>query len=153
MNPQTILFFDDLASDGIQGDWNLLEVCNLVLRRGEDELDDASPEELLGINQAVLDGDNLRNNSFVKQTEKNGYRFMSMTYRFENKKEPYVVDVRAEFKLRPKVYQIDIAEFYEVDGPTGIHVRKIMAPELMYQVKDKLWNSSRKIFKEVRKKK
>lgn len=150
--PQTIMFFDELANDGIQGDWNLLEVCKLVLRRGEDEQEDVSPEELLGINQAVLDGDNLRNNSFVKQTEKNGYRFMSMTYRFEHKEEPFVIDIRAEFKLRPKVYQVDVAEFYEVDGVTGIHQKKIMDPELMYIVKDKLWNSSRRIFKEVRKK-
>ncbi|MEM8527796.1 MAG: hypothetical protein AAGG68_24350 [Bacteroidota bacterium] len=148
--PQTIVFFDNLANDGIQGEWNLLEVRKLTLRRGEDEIQDASTNDLVGISQAVLDGDNLRHNSFVKQTEENGYRFMSMTYRFAHNSEPYIIDIKAEFKLRPKLYVVDVVEFYEVFGTKGVKLKKEMNPSFRYEVKDKLWNSSRRIFEETK---
>jgi len=152
---QTICFFDDLANDGIEKEWNLLEVCQLVLKKGDEEEDDlevASPQELIGISQAVLDGDNLRSNSFVKQTETNGYRFISMTYRFEHTTKPCVIDIKAEFKMRPKVFVIDIIQYYELEGPTSNRVIRDMEQSFKYQVKDKLWNCSRRIYKEVKKK-
>ncbi len=152
--PQTISFFDDLASDGIQNEWKLLEVCQLVLRKGEEEedIEIAPANELLGISQAVLDGDNLRGNSFVKQTEKSGYRFISMTYRFEHVSKPCIIDIKAEFKLRPKVFVIDIIQYYEIEGVEAERIAKDMEPSFKYEVKDKLWNSSRRIFKAVKKK-
>lgn len=147
---KTIVFFDQLAADGIQGEWELLEVCQLVIRKGEDELVEVEQSDLTGINQAVLDGDNLRENSFVKQTEENGYKFLSMTYRFANKTEPYIVDLKAEFKLRPKVYVIDIPNFYIVEGIDSNRVVSDMPPEMQYDIKDKFWNSSRRLFKLIR---
>lgn len=153
---QTICFFDELANDGIQNEWNLLEVCQLVLKKGDDDDDDelemASSQELIGINQAVLDGDNLRNNSFVKQTETNGYRFISMTYRFAHTVKPCIIDIKAEFKMRPKVFVIDIIQYYELEGPNVDREVREMEPSFKYEVKDKLWNCSRQIFKEVKKK-
>ncbi len=151
---QTIYFFDDLANDGIQNEWNLLEVCQLVLKKGDDEddLELASPQELIGISQAVLDGDNLRTNSFVKQTETNGYRFISMTYRFEHISKPCIIDIKAEFKMRPKVFVIDIIQYYELEGTDANRVIRDMKPSFKYEVKDKLWNCSRRIYKEVKKK-
>lgn len=147
---KTIQFFDQLANDGIQGDWTLLEVCQLAIRKGDDEVEEIGSSDLAGINQAVLDGDNLRENNFVKQTEKSGYRFLSTVYRFAHKSEPFIVDIKAEFKLRPKVYIIDIPEFYVIEGVDSERVATDMPPDLKYEVKDKIWNSSRRIFREVR---
>lgn len=147
---KTITFFDRLSNDGIQDEWNLLEVRQLAIRKGEEEIEEVEHSDLTGINQAVLDGDNLRQNTLVKQTEKNNYRFLSMTYRFQHKSEPCVIDIKAEFKLRPKVYVIDVQQYFLIEGADSQLVPSDMPVELKYDVKDKCWNSSRRIFREVR---
>lgn len=118
---QTIQFFDDLCAGGIDESWRMTQVNRLTFRRGkatlngesdtEEEAADAKAEILSGINRAILDGKDLRENAFVKQSETDGYRFSAMSIEFEHVSDPYVVEVRVEFKLRPEIFEIEIAKY------------------------------------------
>lgn len=117
---QTIEFFDRLSMEGGESEWDFKQVKRLVLRRDthlSSEDDDSSERietevsVLSGITQAILEGNELRNNPFVKQCEEGGYRFTAMTYEFENKNHPYLKEVRAEFKKRPKVFEVSLEKY------------------------------------------
>lgn len=124
-------FFDKLAKDGLdKKEWSLLDVKHLTVKRGNDKVEDedyveeeedsdspkAHEEELAGIRQAILEGKNLREDSFVKDCEAKGYRFSAMTYEFESLKTPQIVSIKAEFKGRPKVFEVGIPEVLEKAG-------------------------------------
>lgn len=83
----------------------------------EDELDTDEPvrQDLQGINDAVLQGTNLRTNSFVIECEKLGYYFPRVIIKISHKKEPIMVDLEIQFKFRPDMPEISIIESYIVE--------------------------------------
>ncbi len=69
------------------------------------------------IQEAMLKGENLRTNPFVKQFEQDGYYFQSMTVRYEHKNSPIMIDIVVDFKLKPIGLEVSILQAYEtVDG-------------------------------------
>lgn len=147
---QTIRFFDELAETGMSDNWELIEVKQLVFRRGnqEDEML-ASSNELAGISQAFLEGKNLRENHFVKQSENNGYRFTAMTYKFLDKTSPHNIVIKAEFKFRPKVFEVNVLEYNEVFGPEENEESCMIDQELEMKIKTNFWRSAKKIFSDI----
>jgi hypothetical protein len=105
---QTVAFFDDLAESGMDSEWRRTQVNRLVFRKGAVEETEVEEDILTGINRAILEGRDLRDNAFVKQSEKDGYRFSAMTIEYENINHPYLIEVKAEFKLRPEVFEVGI---------------------------------------------
>jgi len=111
-NSQTVSFFDELSRCGMTNEWNFTQVKRITLRRNslkndeDDDRDETDHSILSGISQAILEGQDLRQNSFVKQCESGGYRFTAMTYEYHNTKHPYAVEIRAEFKGRPKLFEV-----------------------------------------------
>lgn len=72
----------------------------------------AGDEMLAGINDALLQGQNLRTNSFVKKCEESGYYFPSIDLRLRHRTLAHMVDLSIEFKFRPKMPEIEIVEGY-----------------------------------------
>lgn len=117
---KSISFFDDLVTEGMSKEWQISDIKHLTLKKGgdqpsaeEESLKEADEEQLVGISQAVLEGKGLRENSFVKQSVKSGYRFNAMTYEFQNISTPDVLVIKAEFKGRPKVFEVSIVSASE----------------------------------------
>ena len=124
---QTVKFFDELATQGTQRDWRFVQVKRLVLRRAvddgsstsddEEEIDretdgmEVAAEVLSGISQAILEGNDLRHNAFVKQSESGGYRFTAMSYEYEELGHAHVIRIRAEFKRKPKVFEVAVESY------------------------------------------
>jgi len=156
----SILFFDRLANEGMSNEWNFKTVKHLTIKRGN--IDDAdengetevvNSDDLIGITQAILQGENLRENLFVKQSVNSGYRFNAMTYEFAHKKEPYFLELKAEFKGRPKVFEVTIVNYQEVVGTT-LTREKISIPDGHSRlIRSSFWNKSKTIFDEIIKRK
>lgn len=119
---QTVQFFDDLAAEGLGPLWEFRRVTRLVLRKpteefeAEEEHAEVEAPELGGITQAILEGDSLRNNPFVKQCEEGGYRFAAMTCEYAHKERALVAQIRAEFKRRPKVFEVALVSYMRSRG-------------------------------------
>ena len=121
---QTVNFFDQLSARGISSEWKFSQVKRIVLRRENIENDDGNGDEtiieqqsvLTGISQAILEGSDLRSNPFVKTCEDGGYRFTAMNYEYEHSNHPYVMEVRAEFKGRPKIFEVALENYYRRTG-------------------------------------
>jgi hypothetical protein len=114
---QTIHFFDQLGNRASVEPWRLTQVKRVALQRvTEENIDDneqevrveTQPSVLSGITQAILEGKDLRINPFIKECEEGGYRFTAMTYEFEHKSQPYVLEIRAEFKGKPKIFEVAV---------------------------------------------
>ncbi len=149
---ETIEFFDKLADVGMSKDWRIEDIKYLIFRRGEDEEEEeATEEQLSGIRQAKLDGTNLRQNPFVKQSEKSGYSFTAMTYRYEHKTKGIVIQISAEFKMRPKVFEISITNYWTRVGigsdSNMIKEKPPIRKEL--EIKSHFWNRARQLFNEI----
>jgi hypothetical protein len=156
----SILFFDRLANEGMANDWNFKTVTHLTIKRGDDdgteeneETEVVNTEDLVGITQAILQGENLRENLFVKQSVKSGYRFNAMTYEFAHKKEPYFLELKAEFKGRPKVFEVTIADYQEVIGTTPTREKVSIPDAHSRKIRSEFWNKSKAIFDEIVKRK
>lgn len=76
---------------------------------------DLENEELVGINNAVLTGQNLRENSFVKKCEKHGFYFPSIMMRMAHKTEPYIMNLEVQFKIRPEMPEVRIDASFIVE--------------------------------------
>lgn len=118
---KTIKFFDQLATRALPPEWRIAEVKRIVVKKeveeeNEDNLQEVEKSMLTGISQAILEGNDLRTNSFVKQCEESGYIFSAMTYKYENNIHPFIIEVRAEFKGRPKVFEVGLENFYQRIG-------------------------------------
>lgn len=120
-------------------DWRLLSVKALRVKKpntdpeeADDTPDDDDEEEeesreveevnaetnkelLEGINDALLRGNNLRTNKFVKECERAGFYFPKVVMRMEHKSEPYRIDLSVEFKFRPIMPEVEILKSYLVD--------------------------------------
>jgi hypothetical protein len=119
---QTIEFFDRLATRALPPEWKFTEVKRIVVRQEsscEDDENEIETSMLTGISQAILEGNDLRSNPFVKECEESGYRFTAMTYRYEHSTHPYIIEVRAEFKGRPKVFEVGLENYFQLTGLEG----------------------------------
>lgn len=157
---KTISFFDTLAKKGMSSDWTFLDTMHLTLRRGNDdggekqrsiESDDEVKEvtettELAGITQAILQGKGLRENVFVKQSVDSGYQFTAMTYEFQHKTKPLFIQVKAEFKGKPKVFEIGIISYEEHVGiPPRREPANLTANENRL-IRSNFWNNAKDIY-------
>lgn len=145
----TIQFFDDLGKFGMQDDWKIIDIKHLVLRKGNEEIEQTGKEILSGITQAVLDGNNLRENSFVKQSEESGYRFSAMTYEYENIKQGYVIEVKAEFKLRPKVFEVGVNNYRKRIGTEEKLEKADLDSKDEIEIKTQMWLKAKEIYKNL----
>lgn len=158
-----ITFFDRLATEGFENDWTLVDVKELTFKRvknkldieeDEDELDyngsdleNVDEETLDGISQAILEGRNLREHSFVRQAEESGCVFTAMSYEFENTKEAKVLNIRAEFKGSPKIFEVSVINVGNIEGDKG-NRRRYYNPEPDYKlrVSSIFWNNAKNIY-------
>jgi pyridoxine/pyridoxamine 5'-phosphate oxidase len=120
---QRIQFFDDILDFYSQDDeWRFVEVTGITIRQDKDddfvlleadeletddgESNEAEDADLLSISQAVLQGQSLRTNSFVKKCESQGFYFLAMTLSLESKKNTELIKVTIRFKLSPKMFEV-----------------------------------------------
>jgi hypothetical protein len=163
----TISFFDTLAKKGMSSEWSFMDTMHLTLRRGSDDRTekDSSIEddheikevtetaELAGITQAILQGKGLRENIFVKQSVENGYQFTAMTYEFQHKTKPLFIQVKAEFKGKPKVFEVGIVSYEEHVGiPPRREVAILSATENRL-IRSSFWNNAKEIYDSMPKRK
>ena len=119
----TINFFDTLMPIGLGNQWRFEDVKQLTFKRGkeeseeDDEGEDASDSDLMGIKQAILEGKNLRDADFVKKFEKQGCMFTAMTFKYVSINEPKTVYMHAEFKGNPKIFEVALVKYLETIGP------------------------------------
>ena len=104
-------FFDKFGKE-THNDWKLIDITNITVNKNErcvegEESDDDNEGEvkqteaagtLTGISSAILTGDKLLNNDFVKECMLQGFIFSSMRYKFEHKKEPLTIQIDVSFK-------------------------------------------------------
>jgi len=153
---QTIRFFDKLAQQGLDDEWAFTQVTRLVLRRSTDVIEDeeagvveAESSALYGITQAILEGQALRNNPFVKESEDGGYRFTAMTYEYEHTKQPHVLEVRADFKRRPKVFEVALEDYKRRTGIEEKLEKADLPHERRIQLLTRFWMQAKYIFDEL----
>jgi len=156
----SILFFDRLANEGMAANYNFKTITHLSIKRGSvddnedgEETDVVNSEDLVGITQAILKGENLRENQFVKQSVKSGYRFNAMTYEFAHKTEPYHLELKAEFKGRPKVFEVTIANYQAGSGVGAAREKAVPSATQSRKIRSEFWNKSKVIFDEIIKRK
>lgn len=161
---QTIEFFDALIAKGMPNkEWQFVDVKGLTFKKGrenqqDEDMDDASiineNEEkdtslLTGIKNAILEGKNLREDIFVKQFEENGCIFTAMTLEFQHKKEPLVIQLRAEFKGSPKIFEVSLINSYTRTGTAGLLESVPLASQSNLDYRSLFWNNARVIFNEI----
>lgn len=161
---QTISFFDTLATKGMDAEWIFLDTKHLTLKRGQDDPEELGFEEaetrevteaaeLTGITQAILQGKNLRENAFVKQSVDNGYQFTAMTYEFQHKTNPVFIQLKAEFKGKPKVFEVGIVSYEENIGiPPRRETAALNAQENRL-LRSSFWNNAKVIYDKMPKRK
>lgn len=153
----SIHFFDKLAKNGMGDDWRFEDIKHITLKKGTEESDqviddesdiipDIVEEDLIGITQAILQGKNLRDNPFVKQCVQNGYRFNAVTYEYFHKQNPYFMQVKAEFKGRPKVFEISITAFGELVGAPAKKIHASLDINENRQNRSIFWNNSKDVY-------
>lgn len=161
-NKQTISFFDDLMRKGMSNEWEITDIKQLTLKKGNDQEEPSidqnllaedseavEEEQLTGIKQAILEGKNLRENSFVKMSEESGYSFSSMIYEFSHKNEPDRIQIRAEFKGRPKVFEVSIVNCSKVTNIEGHLIPITLDPQQNRQIRSSFWNVAKDIYESL----
>lgn len=156
----TIEFFDELAKTGLGKDWKLTDIKHLAFKRGKDNDNDEENEggesleneQLTGISQAILEGRNLREDPFVVQYEKDGCIFTAMTYEFENSKTPYTIQVRAEFKGSPKIFEVSIVSYKVSKGVNAKKEPETLSPDQHRELRSLFWNNAKSVYNGIIKK-
>lgn len=166
---QTITFFDALAKRGLNPkEWDFEHVAHLTIKRerkplgkrdpeltededsDDDEKDfDSDADELVGITQAILKGKDIREDPFVKNCVEQGYRFHSMTYRYTGKKTPLTVHIQAEFKGRPKVFEVGIKMVKASTGTRRTKSATTLSDAEDRKLRSAFWNNSRNTYTDV----
>jgi hypothetical protein len=154
---KSVNFFDELVGSGMSSSWKISDIKHLTLRKGNDlkETDEentkeADEEQLIGISQAVLEGKGLRENSFVKQSVHSGYRFTAMTYEFQNVGTPEVLTLKAEFKGRPKVFEVSIVSASENFDISLSRRPAQFSTDENRLIRSEFWNNARAIYNKLR---
>lgn len=156
-----ISFFDKLAKEGFnKKEWTLLDIKQLTFRRRnnitnieedeEDEdgsLEEVSEKELGGISQAVLDGRNLREHSFVRQAENSGCVFTAMTYEFKSIKTSNLLIIKAEFKGSPKIFEVSVINAGNIEGSKA-NEKTYYTPTVSFKREkaSEFWNNAKKVY-------
>lgn len=89
---QRIELFDKFFKS-IKKPWSLVEIKKLKVKRETSEEENVLGDTLQGINSAVLDGDNLRENQFVKSTLSTGFYFSMASMRLNHSSKPQFIDL------------------------------------------------------------
>lgn len=164
----SIMFFDELAQVGLGKDWRFITVEHLSIRKekltkktkeefdDEDNHKDSSDtidvfeEELTGINKAIIEGKDIRGEEFVENCVNKGFRFSAMSYQFEHKNQPLVVSITAEFKGRPKFFEVGIYRIHESTGVDGIKELGDLSKEEHRALRSSFWNNAKKVYDGLR---
>jgi len=151
----TIEFFDELAKVGLGGSWKFTDVKHLAFKRGKgddegnedgDEELTLDAEQLTGISQAILNGRNLREDPFVLQYEKEGCVFTAMTYEFENTKTPETIQLKAEFKGSPKIFEVSIVSYKVTKDLKAKKESETLPPEKHRELRSLFWNNAKIVY-------
>ena len=151
----TIAFFDELATSGLGADWRFLDIKYLAFKRGnivedeDDEDQEAGMEELTGIRQAILEGRDLRNDPFVAQYEQGGCIFTAMTYEIENKTSSEIIQLRAEFKGHPKIFEVSITDYALRKGLEAKKEAATISSNRRKELTSLFWNNAKTVFESL----
>ena len=156
---QTIQFFDNLGLEGATQGWRFTQVKRLVLRSDDSsntEDDDGNAEKvetdinvLSGITQAILEGSELRDNLFVRQCESGGYRFSAMTYEYESIQHPFIKEVRAEFKNRPKIFEVSLVQYRKRTGTDQTLQTHILSDKDRVLLLSEFWAIAKRVYSKI----
>ena len=160
-NKTTIEFFDKLAKVGLGSDWRFVDVKHLAFKRSKSSEDDdmenedesennddeaVEKEQLTGITQAILEGRNLREDPFVLQCENSGYIFTAMTYEFESITEPETIQLRAEFKGNPKIFEVSITSYKKTEGTKTKQEVANLSEDRHREIRSTFWNNAKDVY-------
>lgn len=147
---ETVNFFDKIANLAMPTGWRFVEVKHLTVRKENSEEEKEMDEDAIsGITQAILEGSNLRNNEFVIKFEKSNFRFSAMTFAFESINHPYLIQIRAEFKSRPKVFEVTVVSYFSIHGVAQNLQKEELSNSDEFEIKTFFWQKSRTIFNEI----
>lgn len=132
--------FFDLFGAYNHSDWKLIDIINVTVNKNEsvidEEYDDNSSEELdkneptgrlTGISTAILKGDGLRNNDFVKECMDQGFIFSSMCYKFSHRQLPITIDIDVNFKQTD--LKINVIKTYQLEDDGKDHPTQLPSSE------------------------
>lgn len=149
----TIDFFDELAKVGLGNDWKFSDIKHLSFKRGrnlieedDDDSESVEKEQLTGISQAVLDGRNLRDDPFVLQYEKEGCIFSAMTYEFEHLNNPETIQLKAEFKGSPKIFEVSVVSYKITKGLDAKKENASLSEDDNRKVCSLFWNNAKAVY-------
>jgi len=158
-NLLSVDFFDNLAKQGLNSDWEFRTVRNLTLKKGNDEESHKeesevlevreSTEEMAGITHAILSGQNLRNDTFVTNCVDNGYRFGAMSYEYHNKIRPEIIQIKAEFKARPIVFEVSVSNFEVTSGAGATRIPKTLSSSTDREIRSEFWNNAKQVYNDL----
>lgn len=118
--------FFDLFGTHKHVDWQPIDIINVTVNKSESDIDDDSDDStseelnaneatgrLTGISTAILKGDGLRKNDFVKECMEQGFIFSSMCYKFSHRTLPITIDIDVNFKQTD--LKINILKTYQLE--------------------------------------
>lgn len=113
----------------------------------ESEQEEINRSDLLSINQAILQGRNLRTNSFVKDCERLGFYFLSMTLALNNAKTSDTIQIRIRFKLSPKMFEVVLVSMGE---KTDMGEQpSVFSRDKQWDILREFWATSHHVWQEV----
>lgn len=132
-------FFDDFGAY-VHKEWKLTDIINVTVNKDEKTIDDENDEtlsseidvseptgRLSGISSAILKGDGLRNNDFVKECMAQGFIFSSMSYKFSHKTLPITIVIDVNFKQTD--LKINIVKTYQLEEDGIEHLYPLPASD------------------------
>lgn len=103
--------FFDKFNDYCKAEWTLKDIVDISFDAIDDDI--STTGTLSGITSAILKGEGLRSNSFVKESMEQDFVFTSMSYKFEKKDSPLIIVLEVNFKHTD--LKINIVKTYEQD--------------------------------------
>ncbi len=135
---QKIELFDRILQHDYD-DWDYDDVISCKIRKGEDLTDtDILDEDLKGIKEAFLRGENLRTNETVKKFERGYYYFSSMTLKLTHKEDPDIIHLEIYFKTKPDMTEIKINKSFELVDDEEI--KHIIPQDKQKEILKYFWN-------------
>ncbi|QEC74665.1 hypothetical protein [Mucilaginibacter ginsenosidivorax] len=163
---QNVSFIDQLGRKALPEDWLLQTVSHVFIKhennlqkttlddadKDNDEKEIEEQDKLFDISQAILTGKNLRNNEFVEDFVKKGYRFTAMTYQFHQKGTPMIIHITADFKGRNRQFEVSIDYVGEWVGYEGIEPTEVPITREHKAMRSKVWANAKEILDGFKKK-
>jgi len=153
-----IEFIDQILQRGY-ANWSLSEVILIRVKKVMDLPEESSEEvasngneivdrsDLEGINDAILRGHNLRENSFVKKCERSGFYFPSIIMKLAHESEPYVIHLEIQFKFRPEMPEVNIDQSFKVEN--GQEIESELELEFRKSALNQFIHETLKIFNDI----